>query len=227
VNLQEAHNFLNFWINKHTGGWYSPDELDDIIDRGQMSYFSDLILKYGTSQRLRDSLSPFKESYAFTTGDTPGGVITIPDNKNFLYFLDGYVTFTDSNYTFPQREIVFPNEDERVRKLQSQIDPVTTSSPLGEWIGDGVIQLYPQSPNIGRLNFYRRPLKPNFVYSVISGRVIVYDSGLSQNLEWKEGDHTKVLLKSLSHMGINLREEDVMQWAETKNQQNAQNFNKT
>ena len=227
MTLEEAYNFLNFWIGKHLGGWYPPEELDDITDRGQMAYFSDCILKYGTSQRLRDTLSPFKDTYTFAAVDSPVGVVTIPPSKNMLHFLDLYVTFTDANAAFPMEEVPFPNEVERTRRLRSQTGPVTASSPIGEWAGDGVIQLWPKVANQGTASFLRRPVKPNFVYSLISGRVIVYDNASSTNLEWKEQDLNAVLLKTLSTLGINLKAEDIAMYAEQKTAQNFANQNKT
>lgn len=226
MTIQEAHEFLNFWIGKYIGAFYTPEQLDTLIDRGQMSYFEDLLPKYGTSQRIRDALSPFKSYYDFTTGSTPLGVITIPTSKNMIHFLDGYVTITDPNLPFPIHEIVFPNEDELTIKLRSQIDPVTASNPVGEWVGGNVIQLWPKTPNSGRLNFYRKPNPPVFAYSLVSGRVVVYNSGSSQSLEWKPQDHLPILMKALSHVGVNLKEKELAEFAEIKQQENFQNVNK-
>jgi hypothetical protein len=225
MNLEEAYDFLNFWIGKELGAWYTPEQLDDITDRGQMAYFSDCILRYGTSQRLRDTLSPFKDYYDFTASST--GLITIPDEKDMVAFLDGYVTFTDANLAFPQSEISFPNEDELTKRLRSQIDTPTATDPVGEWTGTRTIQLYPKSALEGRLNFYRRPVKPSFSYTLVDGRDVIYNDGSSTNLEWRELDMNAVLLKTLSSIGINLGDDATAMWAEQKTANNFQNQNKT
>lgn len=227
MNLQEAYNFLNFWINKYTGAWYSPEELDDITDRGQISYYSDLQPKYATSQRVKDILSPFRNSYPFTTIDTPNGVITIPTNLNYLDLLDCYITIRVSGVIVQYFPIEMVNEDERIYRLNSQIDPVTITSPFGEFIGKGIIQLWPQQPNEGVVNFLRRPVKPNFVYTVISGRVIVYNNAASTQLEWRETDQNAILLKTLSSMGINLSDVEIQQYAQLKTEENFIGKNRT
>ena len=68
MNLQEAFDFLNFWINKYTGAWYTIPELELIVDRGQMSLYEDLQPQYATSQRIKDALSPFRAKYNFKIG---------------------------------------------------------------------------------------------------------------------------------------------------------------
>lgn len=227
MNLQEAYNFLNFWINKYTGAWYSPEELDAITDRGQISYYSDLQPKYATSQRVKDVLSPFRASYTFTTGTTPLGVITIPSNLNYLDLLDCYITTTISGRIVRYFPVEMVNEDERIDRLNSQIDPVTIATPFGEFIGKAIIQLWPNEPNEGVVNFLRRPVKPNFVYTVISNRVIVYNNGASTQLEWRESDQNAILLKTLSSIGINLSDGEIQQYAEVKTQQNFIGQNRT
>jgi len=67
VNLNDIFNFLNFYINKFTGSWYTVEELENVLDFGQMALYSDLKPKYATSQLIKDALSPFRESYNFTT----------------------------------------------------------------------------------------------------------------------------------------------------------------
>ncbi len=221
MTLEEAYNFLNFFINKYTGAWYSPSELDEVVDRGQMAYYYDIYGKYGTSIRTKEVLSPFKDTYDFTVGDTPAGVITVPAARNYLDVLDVYITYTLSGRPMTYMDVQFINEDERTIRLRSQLDPVTETSPIVEHKGGGgVFQMWPKVPYTGTVTFLRRPLKPNFVYTTISGRVIVFDSVNSQNLEWREQDINAVLLKTLSILGINLSQEDVLQFAEVKNQGN-------
>ena len=56
MNINESFEFLNFWINKVTGAWFTISQLEEIVDRGQISLFSDLLTKYATSQRIKDAL---------------------------------------------------------------------------------------------------------------------------------------------------------------------------
>lgn len=227
MNLQEAYNHLNFWINKVTGAWYTIDELTEIVDRGQMSLYSDLQPQYATSQRIKDALAPFRATWDFTPTDTVSGVIPIPSNLNFLNLLDARITYDLSGVT-RYVSLELPNEDELSARLNSQIDPVTVTSPIGEVIGTRFIKIYPTgSGYTGRVTFLRRPVKPNFVYTTISQRVIVYNHASSTQLEWPENWQNAVLLKALQSAGINLSDEEVEQFAELKTSQNFQNVNRT
>lgn len=216
MNISEAFDFLNFWINKFTGSYFTISELELLVDRGQMALYSDLKKKYATSQLVKDALAPFKESYNFTT--QVSGYVIVPDT-DYLDLLDLQIYFQVSN-----RTIYYPvklyNEDERADRLNSQLDPVTITSPIGEQTAPRTFRLYPVGAYNGNVTYLRRPVAPVFGYTVVSGRVIVYDPNTSTQLEWRETEINELLLKALSSMGINLRAEDVQQWSEIKTQSN-------
>jgi hypothetical protein len=226
MTLEQIHEFLNFYINKYIGSYYTPSELDEVLDRGQMAVFSEYIPKYATSQRIQDALAPFLATYDFTTGNTVSGYIVVPSNSNYIQLLDIQVSFAISNRTV-YAGVPIMNKDERANRLNSQTDPVTTTSPVAEVIAPRYFRLYPLSGYTGTLTYFRRPVKPNFVYDTISGRVIVFNESLSTNIEWGEIFINSVILKSLSTLGINLSDAEIAQYAEAKNMQNFQNVNNT
>lgn len=221
MNISEAFDFLNFWINKNTGAWYTISELTEIVDRGQMSLYEDLQPRYATSQRIKDALSVFKEKENFTTQIS--GNIIVTDSR-YLNLLDIQIYFQISD-----RTVYYPldilNEDVRADRLNSQLDPVTITSPVAEQVAAKTFRLYPASQYNGNITFLRRPIKPVFAYTVISGRVIVYNSVNSTQLEWNETWHNAILIKALSSIGINLTDSEVAQYAELKSQSNYQTIN--
>lgn len=222
MNISEAFDFLNFWINKNTGSWFTISELTEVVDRGQMSLYSDLQPKYATSQRAKDALSPFRDTYNFTT--LVSGYVIVPTDKNYLNLLDVQIYYPISNRTV-YYGVEMINEDSRAARLNSQIDPVTITSPIGEQTGVGTFRLYPTGAYNGTVTFLRRPVKPVFGYTVISGRVIVYDPNTSTQLEWQEEWQNAVLIKGLSSIGINLTDEMIMNYSQLKTQSNYQSNN--
>jgi len=222
VNLNDIFNFLNFYINKFTGSWYTIEELEDLLDFGQMALYSDLKPKYATSQLIKDALSPFRETYNFTTQIS--GYVIVPDST-YLDLLDIQIYFQVSN-----RTVYYPvdlvNEDTRAQRLNSQIDPVTITSPIGEQTAPRTFRLYPIGVYNGNVTYLRRPIKPVFGYSVISGRIIVYDPNTSTQLEWRETEIPSIIIKALSSIGINIGSQEVMQWSGIKSQQNYLNTNR-
>lgn len=222
MDINEALNFLNFWINKVTGAYYEPSELTLLIDRAQMALYSDLKPKFATSQLLREELIPFKEKYNFTT--QVSGYVIVPDT-NYLDLLDIQIYFQVSNRTvyYPVKIV---NEDERANRLNSQMSPVTITSPIGEQTAPRTFLLFPANNYNGNVTYLRRPVAPVFGYTVISGRVIVYNPNTSVQLEWRDTEIDTILLKSLSSIGINLGSQEVQQWSEVKSQGNFNNVNK-
>ena len=222
MNLNDIFNFLNFYINKFTGSWYTIEELEDLLDFGQMALYSDIKPKYATSQLIKDALSPFRETYNFTTQIS--GYVIVPDST-YLDLLDIQIYFQVSN-----RTVYYPvdlvNEDTRAQRLNSQIDPVTITSPIGEQTAPRTFRLYPIGVYNGNVTYLRRPIKPVFGYSVISGRIIVYDPNTSTQLEWRETEIPSIIIKALSSIGINIGSQEVMQWSEIKSQQNYLNTNR-
>lgn len=221
MDLNDQINFLNFYIAKERGAYYTIPELESVLDVGQMSVFEDLHQKYATSQRIKDALSPFKVVYNFTTAVS--GYVIVPDTT-YLKFLDLQIYFQISNRTiyYPVKLI---NEDERADRLNSQLDPVTITSPIGEQITTKTFRLYPASAYNGNITYLRRPVKPVFAYSIISQRVIVYNAGASTQLEWGQDWVNVILVKSLLSLGINIKEADIAGFAEAKSQANYAGLN--
>lgn len=222
MNLQQVFNYLNFFINKYTGSFYTITELEQVLDRGQMAYYSDIKAKYATSQLVKEILSPFRSSYNFTT--QVSGYVIVPDTT-YLDLLDIQIYFSVSNRTV-YAPVKLVNEDERANRLNSQVDPVTTTSPIGEQTTTKTFRLYPAGTYNGNVTYLRRPVAPVFGYSVLSGRVIVYDSATSTQLEWRETEIVPIILKSLQSIGINLRDGEISQFAEAKTMENFQGVNR-
>lgn len=224
MNLQDVFNEINFYINKFTGSYYTISELENLCDSAQLSVYSDHKPKYAVSQLSKEILMPFRSTYNFTTAVS--GVVTVPDT-NYLDLLDLQIFFRISN-----REVYFSpqllNEDTRASVLNSQEDPVTVTSPAGEQVGIRSFRLYPINPSgyNGTVTYLRRPVKPVFGYSVVSGRVIVYNPNTSVQLEWRTTELDLIIIKALEMAGINLRASDIAAWSEAKSQSNYQNFNR-
>ena len=224
MDLQDIFNELNFYIGKYTGSYFTIPELEQTLDTGQMAVYSDHKPKYADSQLSKQILSPFRTTYNFTT--QVSGYVIVPDST-YLDFLDLQIFFSISN-----REVYYQptmlNEDTRADVLNSQENPVTITSPAMEQTAKQSFRLYPSNPNgyNGTVTYFRRPVKPVFGYSVISGRVIVYNPNTSTQLEWMDTDIQEIIIKSLQPLGINLRSEDISAWAAAKTAGNYVNQNR-
>jgi hypothetical protein len=220
MDLQVVHNLVNFLLNKAQGAWYSPEDIDDLIlDPGQISLYNDYYSRYATTQRLDDALAPFKAApFVFTNGTTPDGLVNTP--ADYFDLLDIYTLVTSVTNVTTRKPCPAVEEDEVTYRMNSQIDPNSTSNPFCRITTNWDIQLYPNVPQTGVMTYLRRPVKPFFSYTLLSGRLIVYNAGLSTQLEWGDTQILSVVIKGLGLIGINIGEQDIMQWSEMKDQQN-------
>lgn len=218
MDLNDFYQEINFYINKAQGGWYSPPELDLIVDRAQLTLFNRYYLQFATSQRLDDALAPFKVETTFTT--LSNGIINMA--SNYLNLIALYTMVQDADSVTRPKPVEIINENQLAIRLNSQVCPVTIYDPIGTILNDYDIQLYPKVVHGGYLHYLRRPAKPFFSYTLVSGRVIVYDVDTSTQLEWGEKDFKSIALIALEELGINLSEADLIQWGAAKNQQNFQ-----
>jgi len=227
MTIAEVHDLLNFYINKYQGRYYDPEELDENIDAGQMALFSQLRPIYATSQRNQDALAPFLETYDFTTLNSVSGVFSIPSNVEYVALLSIDITYSISGRGTIYEAVPIVSKDEKAIRLRSQLDPVSETAPICEILAPRYFRLYPLQGYNGVATFFRRPTRPVFAYSTISGRVIVYNPADSVQLEWNEDWHNAVVMKTLEILGVNLSDQDVTQFAEAKTMQNFQNVNNT
>jgi hypothetical protein len=219
LDLQEAFDFIQFWVNKKTGAWFTIPEITQVIDRGQMSYYNDIKPQYSRSNLIREILSPFRRTYDFTTANTVSGIVVIPSNVNYLDFLDLQIYYSISNRTI-YCGVPIVQEDERAIRLNSQIDPITVTSPVAEIIAPRYFKMWPTSGYNGTITYLARPAAPVFSYTKVSGRVIVYDESASTQLEWRDSEVNAILLKALQSLGINLSDQEVSNFAQIKTQEN-------
>lgn len=240
MTIKDVHDFILFSLNKEQNAYISHEEIDMVLDRAQMTQFNEYygnprayrpdkqeaLIAYGATQKINDALSPFKATYAFASTDTPGGVLTLP--SNYMYLISLYTTYYSSGLA---RTIYNPvavlNEEELIYRLESQVIPVTTDDPICIMNSGNLIQLFPETGQTGKLFYFRRPAVPKFGYTS-SGRSITYNSAVynsttaptgSIQLEWREADITNIIIKALSYYGLSISNNDVIQFAENKNQQ--------
>ena len=230
MNIQEVHNRFNLAVRKEQGGSFSPTEVDRILDLAQMELFNSYYgnvktfdpalqrpaVGYGASQRVNDSLSPFKIKMDFTISDTTGGVLSLP--SNYLYLIS--LTTTVYNSTLG-RNIHYPvsvvNEEELESRLESQVVPVALTGPIAVVNSGKKIQLFPDVPQSGFVYYFRRPAAPYLAYTQY-GRSISYNATASQDLEWGEQDIHNIINKAVSYAAVSLGNNDLAGYSIAKDE---------
>lgn len=225
MTIQEVHNTILFYLNKEQNAFISHEEIDLVLDRAQQVLFNQYHTNprlpaqaqaglYGESQRIDDSLSPFKVKYDFVTSTSPSGVVTLP--TDYMHLISLYTRVYDSSLgrnVYSSVQVLA--EDELIQRIESQVIPMTSDDPIAIMNSANKIQLFPNDPADGGVYYFRKPNTPKFNYTS-SGRTITFTSTGSVDLEWRDSDISNIVSIALSYLGLNLSSGDIMQFAEAK-----------
>ena len=213
MNISEIHDFIDLITSKERGGFNTPAEKDEALDRASMTLFDFYRPIYSKDIESKEALSPFRVKYDYTTNGT--GEITLSAASSFVHLLAMNVMVNDpdtlSGFNDDRRyDVEFPTEDELARRKNSQTNQPTRTAPIADIVGVGWYNLYPEVVHAGTIYFLKRPAVPVFGYTQ-SGRVIVYDSNTSTQLEWTEPYLNKVIFLAIRYLGVNLNNEILVQ----------------
>lgn len=212
MRIDYTYNQVVSDLRKSRNGFYSISVFNEHAERAQLDAFTEYFDGYSATQKLHDALSVFKANppYIFTLNTSPNGLITMPDD--YAHTLSGTVIVFDNSTGASKEPIIYVNEDERDTRLKSQVRPVTITSPIAVG-GDKLIQLYPETPMAGEINYLRLPKTPVYAYTLI-GRVITYDPTNSQDIEFNDIFMSNVLSKILAYAAQYLDDQSTQQFSQ-------------
>lgn len=223
MDLQDIHNWVRFQLKKERGGFITSPEIDSLLQRAQMWQYNDLFDVYGKTQKIEDSLSVFSTGFTYTS--SASGLVTISNDAtvipSYQHLLSIYAQYYDNALQKTRyKPIKMLGEDEIAERLNSQILEPLVTDPVGIENSPGMIQLYPKVVISGNGFYLRLPAKPVFVYTLgADGRTITYNQAGSTQMEWNESNMNKILVKAIQFAGINLADNTVVQFNESKDQQ--------
>ena len=228
IDVNELYEFVQFVANKEQNGYIKPDEFNLATDRAQMQFFMERYnnpaeyqpgrpiprVAFQQSQKVSDDLRIF-----VTTQN-------INDGEDIAALNDTYVHLV-SLRTTNGRHVKLLDDSELGHVLNSALTPPTTTYPVA-YIVDNKINIEPATGCL--LTYLRRPQKPNWTYfQDISGNPTdslgnpltypVFDDANSSDLEFPDETFNEIAIRILSFVGINLRENQLSQFAELKKQQ--------
>lgn len=210
MNISEIHDFIDLICSKERGGFNTPAEKDEALDRASLTLFEFYRPNYARTIEAKEALSPFRRTYNYTTNST--GEISISTGFDFTHLLAMDVLVVDTSATAagfnPNRrfDVSFANEDELANRKNSQTNPPIATAPLADIVGVGWYNLFPQQVHTGTIYYLKRPSKPIYGYTQV-GRVITYNQLTSTQLEWQEPTLNSVIFLALRFLGINLNNE--------------------
>ena len=238
IGVNQVRNVVMELLNKNNFGYVSPFEFNQFSQLAQMEIFEDLFYQY-TNWLNKENKRMSNTEYA-----------NIP--KNIREQIDVFATYTTtSNFTYDlasntwnysgsdlyragnlslvnaqgkKTDIEEVNKSEINKHINSNMIAPTFTYPIYEKIGES-FRIYPTltSGYSAELFFLRKPKNPNWTYINVNGNP-VYNASASdlQNFELHPSNYVPLIIKILGYMGLNLREEQVIQVANNEEQKVAQ-----
>lgn len=207
ATIDECKRLLQYRATK--GGYngnLSPDDFNLIWPRAEQRHFNKQYSKYELSQEIGESLMPFKtDPLPITVGSNgkytkPSGIMHIDSLR---------VPFGDS-----QREVRRFSDDRLANKLSSKYDPPTAEYPIYVEYKT-YLQFYPVSIGSALFVYLEELVHSKWGYTIVNGRP-VYDAATSIQPKWNEDDVDIISYMALSDMGINMRDDQLLQFSEIK-----------
>lgn len=241
MTIDEAYLWMNFICNKLQSGAISPDEFNLLAQRVNIDMFK---LKAGLPEdyqlgqpisrqgwqitnKIHDDASHLLER-ADLSVDTNGYFVKPADYGAYSSMQYGYVV--NQPYVWQKCQPVGPvgakirwvpieivTDLEMTYRLPSQLIPPTEEQPIGSFDVLG-LKVYPEDITMMRLNYLRIPAKPIRNY-VPNGDQNTYNPTGSVDFEWPEPIHNDLVIMMCKYVGINLREQELVQLSLQRQQQ--------
>lgn len=223
MNINQAHQFIDFLVRQSNSGVYlSPTEQDLILNRAQTQYFNKLYgnqndyrydrpvpkISYAVTEKISRSLAPFLSDPTALVIDGNGQVNTPSD----LYQTVS-ITHTVSNVDY---EVTRVEQDRVSNNLTSSIEAPDAKYPIYTQLRTK-LQFYPKNLATATIVYLKKPIDMVWGYTLVNG-VPVYNSATSVQPVWEDMDMNEVIYLALSYAGLNIKDADVSQFANVKTQ---------
>lgn len=213
--INKVREIVKYWVNRNqNGGMPNGDEFSTLCTLAQINVINSHVKKEGveTYSYDADEIAYLKEVETATVTDN-----LAPRPTDFMYLLNidyRYTYEVDGTVLSKYKEVDMLRDGELNRRLNSAITYPTTEYPMARWTKDG-FEVYPDEVGSVRITFLKKPADPVWAYTLDGRGRPVYDELNSVDFTLPESMINEIALDILSQMGINVREAEVVQYANT------------
>lgn len=230
MDINKVYDFLKYLADKDQSGNITPKEFNSSLERA----FSEWVMKrynninddsqnkqgWQKNQKITDDLKFLLVRNEVSSIGSDGK----------LAFPEDYLHISSLVYNFKYQEngdtVVVPNDvdivddNEIASFLGSSIYAKRIKAKkyvIAAFYSDH-LQIYPKNIGVVDFTYLRKPITPFWAFTLVNGRP-VYDSVNSVDLEAPDEVVNEIVMMCASYLGINLREPQLVQYAETMKQQ--------
>ncbi len=230
MDINKVYDFLKYLADKDQSGNITPKEFNLSIDRA----FSEWTMK---------RYNNLKDNTQNKTGWQKNQKVT--DDLKFLLVRNDVSTIgSDGKLALPTDYLHLSSlvynykfeENGETVVVPSQVD-IVNDNEISSFLGSSIyakrikakkyviaafykdhIQIYPKNIGVVDFTYLRQPVSPYWAFTVVNGRP-VYDAANSVDLEAPDEVVNEIIMMCASYLGINLREPQLIQYAEQMKQQ--------
>tara|TARA_R110000822_G_scaffold72497_2_gene174167 strand:- start:882 stop:1574 length:693 start_codon:yes stop_codon:yes gene_type:complete len=228
--IDNVRKVVHDFLEKDNRGWIQPERFNRYAYLAQIEIFESYFYEYNRWLNLQNKRM------------SNTGYSDIPKNireKLDMFQKDGALTYSIDRFTSPADNYrvinvfsgvneVVPTTKRRATLLnKSNLTAPSTDYPIYYKLEDDFIIL-PSTIVLGvEVSYIRKPATPKWTYVVISNNPVFNpSSGSYQDFEIHPSDEYKLVSKILSYVGVSVREQDIVQYAEGQLQKQTVNENR-
>lgn len=210
MDINDVYLRFKYLANKSGySSFISPQEFNLIFNSAELKFFNNKYAAYGTTKRIDDTLSKVK---------TAPTVISIDGAGKYTFPVDMlHESSITATFNGTQVEVTEWMDDRLGNKLSSSYDAPSTEFPIYVRYNT-YLQFYPITLGAATLTYLKKPTAAKWNYTLVSGRP-VYSSGTSVQPVWSDLDIDAITMLALQDFGINARDGEVENFAQTQSKQ--------
>ena len=228
MTLFDIYSLIKFICNKDfSGNVITPEKFKELIKVVNIELFRN---KYGLPEEYQpgrpipmeyvdvtlkntDDLKAFR--VALVNTPVVSGILPFPSNyahrDEVVY---NYTKIINSASTTLPRGVEILRETQLSERRGNYTKRPTTRNPCGVVRSNG-IWIYPITITEVDFFYFRWPREPVFAYIKGDG-LITYDAANSTEFEWPKDEHITLTRMILQYIGVNLRENEIVNYSQVK-----------
>ena len=237
MTSNEAKERFDFFIDKYMGAYFTPEQFDIAMQSANMDLFQERIgvpelyrgdeappVAYDRTRRIMDSMLPFKKEVLIQLTNGKGPVqpdYQYTDTFRIRYYINpadcAKPVPLDPKGVLRYRSVNILSEKEWADRTSSSIDFPTYKYPVVRFVSPLQIELLPTTIQRVEHIYLSKPKPFHWAYTTVNNRPVWNPlDPTDQGLQWLEIDCNQVLMRALSFAGINVKDGELIQYAEMK-----------
>ncbi len=216
-NIKDIVGQVEFYLGKYQSGFHSPDIIVRELNTESLNLFKELMEQYANTRQISEFLRPFLTTTAAITIPGTGLVdMSLDENGVNANGLTG-LEHVDGIILEDGTEVEILENAYFITRLNHPNKAPSSSYPICRMRGE-TIEFSPKA--MGQkaiINFIKAPTKAQYAFTV-DGDDYVYSDDDSVDWEWSQQLTDRIVLKTLSKFGINIKDGDLINYSQLKSQ---------